>query len=221
MIREIYGKKIGMTQIFDTNGDLVAVTLIEVNPIKILEEKYYASKSVCKIGCFKIAESKTWKVSKPLTGYFKKLGVSPYKLIREVEKDLNYASQNLKEGEAAVPVSEFGVDLFKEGEIVDVRGKTKGRGFAGGMKRHGWAGQPKTHGSTSHRRIGSAGSSAYPSKVIKGLHMPGHMGNVWRTSKKIRIVKIDAEKQLIFVDGSVPGSRGGIVAVRKEKNNKK
>ena len=99
--------------------------------------------------------------------------------------------------------------------MVDVRAKTKGKGFAGGMRRHGWSGQPRSHGSTTHRRIGSAGASAYPSRIIKGLNMPGHMGNSFRTTKNLRVVKVDKEKDLLFVSGSIAGARGALVCIKK------
>ena len=205
MIREIFGKKIGMTEIFDDKGDLIGVTLVEVEPACILEKIDYPKKTVAKIGCFKLADNRVAKVKKPVAGYFSKLGVSPYKLVREVDVT----------GEEIEVKKEIGIEMFNEGDMVDIQGKTKGRGFAGGMKKHGWSGQPGSHGSTTHRRIGSAGASAYPSKIIKGLNMPGHMGNVNRTVKNVKIVKVDAEKQLLFIKGSVSGARGTVLKIKK------
>jgi 50S ribosomal protein uL3 len=115
----------------------------------------------------------------------------------------------------AVASNEVGVEIFKEGEIVDVRAKTKGRGFAGGMKRHGWHGGPATHGHTSHRRIGSNGANTDPGRVVKGHRMPGHYGNAWRTVKNVKVVRIDKEKNLLFIHGAVPGCKGTIVNVKK------
>ena len=263
MIREIYGKKIGMTQIFDEEGNLLPTTLIEVEPVYVLEKVTYSNQTKAKIGCFKIKEARIGKMKKPVKGYFDKLGIEPCKLIREVEveegADFSFSSSDVKEQpqeevqqvqnevkeettevkeeiteakpsdseeidksesvEEEKPVNprQFGVEIFEVGEKIDVRAKTKGKGFAGGMKRHGWSGQPAAHGHTMHRRLGSAGASAYPSKIIKGLGMPGHMGNCFRVTKNLKVLKIDKEKDLIFLQGNVPGARGAIVNLKKIK----
>ncbi|MCF7908792.1 MAG: 50S ribosomal protein L3 [Candidatus Omnitrophica bacterium] len=259
MIKEIYGKKIGMTQTFDTEGNLSAVTLLEVEPVCLLDEINYPTKNRVRIGCFKLNGKKASKVKKPVAGYFNKVGAEAYKLIREVapqvgadfsflsekseNKQLNQESvvsvepteakseelpkESVESTESSEPqvqeVSQeapkdkrqLGVDLFKEGDIVDVQAKTKGKGFSGGMKRWGWRGQPRTHGSTTHRRVGSVGASAYPSRIIKGIHMPGHLGNKFRTTKNLKVLKVDKDKNIIFVSGCVPGARGAVVRVRK------
>ncbi|MFA7677312.1 MAG: 50S ribosomal protein L3 [Candidatus Omnitrophota bacterium] len=267
MIKEIYGKKIGMTQVFDEAGNMLATTLIEIEPVYVLEKIEYPCGTKVKIGCFPINKLKASKVKKPIQGYFKKLGVDFYKYIREVTPeegaDLSFgpkpsngpkiqqeakavsaeplnSEETVKEAKAQDSASQsqsakgkeeiketkkdlketldprrIGVEIFKEGDIIDVRAKTKGKGFAGGMKRYGWAGQPGSHGSTTHRRIGSAGSSAYPSRIIKGLHMPGHMGDCFRTVKKLRVLNIDKDKNILFVNGCVPGSRGTVVKIIK------
>lgn len=252
MIREIYGKKVGMTQVFDEEGSLLPTTLIEVEPVYVLEKVEYPTQTKAKIGCFKIEEKKIGKVKRPVKGYFDKLGISPYKLIREVDieegADFSFTSSDVQgqenetrqpqeesteakssEGEEVAkaevqePASEptdprqIGVDIFEVGEKVDVRAKTKGKGFTGGMKRHGWSGQPGSHGHTTHRRLGSAGASAYPSKIIKGLGMPGHMGDSFRTTKNLKVLKVDKDKDLVFLQGNVPGARGTIVSLRKVK----
>jgi len=255
MIREIYGKKIGMTQIFDEEGNLLPTTLIEVEPVYVLEKVEYPNQTKAKIGCFKIHEKKIGKVKKPIKGYFDKLKVSPYKLIREVDieegadflakqpqKDTAKAEvpepvevpkeegENKSNNEAVEAKGEItdkvkeptdprqiGVEIFEVGEKIDARAKTKGRGFAGGMKRHGWSGQPAGHGHTTHRRLGSAGASAYPSRIIKGLNMPGHMGNSFRVTKNLKVLKVDKDKDLIFLQGNVPGARGSIVSLKKIK----
>ncbi|UCG35144.1 MAG: 50S ribosomal protein L3 [Candidatus Omnitrophota bacterium] len=110
---------------------------------------------------------------------------------------------------------EIGVEIFHEGDVVDVRAKTKGRGFAGGMKRHGWHGQPSSHGSTTHRRIGAAGACAYPGEILKGHRMPGHMGNAFRTIKNLKVIKVDPDNNLLFIKGSIPGARGTVIKVKK------
>jgi large subunit ribosomal protein L3 len=206
MIREIFGKKIGMTQVFDGEGNLIGVSLVEVEPACILEKKEYPNKISAKIGCFKVDEKKLNKIKKPVLGYFKKLQVSAYKLIKEVE--------SVKEAEAK---KEVGLEIFNDGDIVHVRGKIKGRGFQGGVKRHGWHGGPGGHGSMFHRRIGSNGANTDPGRVVRGHRMPGHMGDCFRTTRNVRIIKVDREKNLLFIEGSVPGARGAIINIKKVK----
>jgi len=230
MLKEIYGKKLGMSQLFDENGDLLPVTLLEIEPVCILEEVTYPNHRKVKIGCFKIEGKKVSKLSKAVQGYFNKLGLGNYAVIREVnvENLENNSETKPQENEGIKPVEEtdkdkkesgnpreIGVGIFSEGDVVDVRSKTKGRGFAGGMKRHHWRGQPKSHGSTTHRRVGSVGASAYPSRIIKGLRMPGHMGNAFRTAKKLKVLKIDNEKNILFIRGCVPGPVKSIVRIKK------
>lgn len=234
MIKEIYGRKIGMTQIFTPEGEMIGVTLVEIEPICLLEKVDYPTKTVAKIGFFRVDEKRINKVSKPCLGYFTKLKVSPYKFVREVaiekETDFSFLAKSLplpssqaKDDQAAPLVGqedinnkrEVGIEIFKEGDIVDVQANNKGRGFAGGMKRHNWRGQPGSHGATSHRRIGSAGSNTDPGRVLKGHRMPGHMGNAKCTVKNLKVVKIDREKKLLFVKGSVPGHNQTIVKVKK------
>lgn len=208
MIREILGKKIGMTQIFGDDGTLYGVTLIAIPPSVILEKIVHKDKVKVRIGSFPIPEEKKDRVKKPLLGYFEKLGVQPHKIIKEVSV--------IEDSEEISCGKQVGIEIFEEGEYVDVRGRVKGKGFQGGMKRHGWHGQPASHGSTTHRRIGSAGASTYPARIIKGHRMPGHMGNVYRTIKNMKIVKKDEERNLIFVYGGVPGAVGSIVLVKKK-----
>jgi large subunit ribosomal protein L3 len=247
MIREIYGKKIGMTQVFDGEGNVLAVTLLEVKPVYLLEKIDYSGKVKARIGCFKVEENRIKKMKKPILGYFNSLKVNPYSLIKEVdveknadfsfltkgmsadmktsspEKDIAKTDINAAASDSAEKKSEgfpeisreIGVEIFKEGDTIDVRARTKGRGFAGGIKRHHWSGQPQSHGSMTHRRIGSAGSNTFPGRVLKGLRMPGHMGDSYRTMKNLKVFKIDKAKELLFITGSIPGSRGTIVRVKK------
>jgi len=242
MVREIYGKKIGMTQVFSEEGDLIATTLVEVETACMLEKVDSSGGLKVRIGCFKIFKNKIKKVKKPIKGYFDKLGLSPYKLIREVETEpgadfsfdgnIDSKDQSASEVDSSGEVSveedslqksgqekrnprEVGIEIFKEGDLIDVRARTKGKGFAGGMRRHGWHGQPKSHGSTSHRRIGSAGASAYPSKIIKGLNMPGHMGDRFRTARNLKISKVDSDKNILFIKGNIPGAKGAVVKLKK------
>jgi len=221
MIREIFGKKLGMTQIFDKEGSLCPVTLIEVEPVELLETIDYPKGKAARIACFKCEEKKIDKINKPVLGYFKKLGVSPHKLIREVGLLEEKVAPKKTEGDAKEEVpeqkeqKEFGVELFNDGDMVDVKGRTKGRGFAGGVKRHGWHGGPASHGSMTHRRIGSNGANTDPGRVVRGHRMPGHMGNVIRVMKKLKVLKIDKEKNLLFISGSIPGHRGTVVSIKK------
>lgn len=219
MIREIYGRKVGMTQIFSEEGSPLAVTLLDIEPVYLLEKVSYSRKVKVKIGCFKIDEKKVNKLKKPIRGYFEKLGVSPYKFIREVDVENNFDFPSPKADDKSKSSTgdprQIGIEIFKEGDLVDIGARTKGRGFAGGMKRHGWSGQPCSHGSMTHRRIGSAGASSFPSKIVKGHNMPGHMGDDFRTIKNLKILKVDKDKNLLFIKGSIPGSRGAIVLIKK------
>lgn len=209
MIREIYARKIGMTQIFSEEGDLIPTTLLSVEPVYILEKKEYPAKVCARIGCFKMDERKITKLKKPVKGYFEAIGAPVYKLIREVEME---QGSDLPSDSRLV-----GIEIFSEGQRVDVQAVSKGRGFAGGMKRHGWSGQPMTHGSMMHRRMGSAGANTFPANIFRGKTMAGHMGNCLRTAKNLKVVKIDKEKNILFLKGSLPGPKGVVVRIRKVK----
>lgn len=198
----ILGKKIGMTQVFAEDGKLISVTAIEAGPCPILAVK----EKHIQLG-FDASPAEN-RVKKPLLGYFKKLNISPQKVIREVtkEKDREY-----KLGE------ELKVDLFKSGDFVDISGISKGKGFQGGMKRWGWQGGPKTRGSTSHRRVGSLGSSTSPGRVWKGHHLPGHMGASRVTIQNLKVIKVDLQNNLLLLKGAVPGHKNSYLIIRKAK----
>ena len=202
----IIGKKIGMTQIFTEDGKLVGVTAIEAGPCPVLAVK---EKSI-QI-CFE--PLKEGRGKKPILGFFKKVKVAPHKLIREVMKE---TAREYKIGE------EIKVDLFKQGDFVDVTGTSVGKGFQGGMKRWHWKGGPQTHGSTSHRRIGSIGSTTTPGRVFKGHHLPGHMGAIRTTIQNLKVVKVDAANNIILLNGTVPGHKNSylIIRIAKKKKNK-
>jgi large subunit ribosomal protein L3 len=200
----ILGKKIGMTQIFTETGEFVSVTAIEAGPCPVLAVK----EKNLQLG-FDAAQEKHLK--KPLSGYFKKINVSPCKFIREFAKD---PSVEYKVGQ------EIKVDVFNPGDFVDITGVSKGKGFQGGMKRWHWHGGPRTRGSTSHRRVGSLGSSTSPGRVWKGHHLPGHMGVAAVTTQNLRIVRIDAGNNLLLVKGAVPGHRNSYLMIRKAKKKK-
>ena len=194
-----------MSQLFTDEGNLVPVTVIEAGPcaitqIKTLERDGYEA---VQLG---FGEKKR-NVTKPLQGHFKRSGSSPKRRLREFS--LTEAPELGEEG------SEIKADLFEVGERVDVIGVTKGRGFAGVVKRYNFKGGPASHGHTMHRGTGSIGQCADPSEVWKGRKMPGHMGAVRRAVQNLLVVRVDVEKNLLFVRGGVPGPNGGLVEVRK------
>lgn len=201
----LIGKKLGMTQIFDEGGTAMAVTLIQAGPCPILQKRVPERDgySALQIGF----DRRTPKnVGQPMLGHFKKAGVEPVRCVREMRvEDTNgfEVGQNLD------------VALFKAGDQVDISGVSKGRGFAGPMKRHHSKRGPTTHGSTFHRRPGSGGASSDPSRVIKGKKMPGHLGAISATTQNLMIVGTDPEKNLLVVKGSVPGFNNGYVVIRK------
>jgi len=200
----LLGKKIGMTQIFDENGNFVPVTVVEAGPCPIIK----INKKTLLLGFEKIKED---KLKKPILGIYKKIGVSPCRIMKEVPFDEN---MEVKVGQ------ELKVDIFKEGEFLDVTGISKGKGFQGGMKRWGWSGGPQTHGSMSHRRIGSLGSSTFPGRTLKGHHLPGHMGARKVTVQNLKLVKVIPEKNLLLIKGAVPGSNNGYLVIRKAKKKR-
>ncbi len=195
----LIGKKIGMTQIFSADNKQVPVTAIQAGPCPIL---MVMDKNV-QLG-FDAAKEKS--VKKPQLGLFKKLNITPCRVIRDLSKeaDVEYKIGN-----------ELKVDLFTEGDFVDVSGVSIGKGFAGGMKRWHWKGGPRTHGSTSHRRVGSIGSTTTPGRVFRGHHMPGHMGAKNATVQNLKIIKIDLANNLLLVEGGVPGFKNGYLIVTK------
>lgn len=198
---ELLAKKIGMTQVFAEDNTSIPVTAIEVGPCLVLSVN---DKNV-KLG-FDSTDEK--RMNKPLKGYFAKLKLAPQRLIRDCLKD---AKKEYKVGE------ELKVDLFKAGDFVDVSGISKGKGFQGGMKRWNWSGASMTHGSTSHRRVGSLGSSTTPGRVWKGHHLPGHMGAARITVQNLKVVRVDADKNLLLVRGAVPGYKNSYLMVRNAK----
>ncbi len=203
MIRGLIGKKVGMTQIFDKEGNVVSVTIVETGPCTVLELK--TSPMKVKLG-FDVVKEKALK--KPQLGLFKKLGVPPMKVVSEFESTDNAAYQVGQQLKA---------DLFKPGDFVDVIGTSIGKGFQGGMKRWHWSGGPATHGSMHHRRVGSIGASAYPSRTLPGHNMPGHMGDERVTNQGLRVMQVDIENNLLVLKGAVPGFNKGFVYVNRSK----
>jgi len=197
----LLGKKIGMTRLYDEKGVACPVSILEAGPCVVLG----ASGDRLKMGFEDIAEK---KVKKPVSGFFKKINITPKKYVREFSfKD----AANFKIGDS------LKADLFKVNDIIDVVCTSKGKGFQGGMKRWNWHGGPASRGSTSHRRVGSIGSTTTPGRVIKGHHMPGHMGNAQVTVKNLKVINVNIEHNIIAVKGAVPGFRGAFVVIKKVK----
>ena len=196
----LLGKKIGMTVVFTPEGKKVSVTAIELGPCPVLA---VLEKSI-QLGFDITRES----LSKAVNGIFKKAKTAPRKFMREVPRE---------KGKEYTVGEELKVDIFKEGTFVDVTGVSKGKGFQGGMKRWHWAGGPGTHGHTSHRRVGSIGSTTSPGRVFKGHHMPGHMGNETVTVQNCKVIKVDIESNILLVKGAIPGHKNTYVIVRSAK----
>jgi large subunit ribosomal protein L3 len=203
----ILGRKVGMTQIFVEDGTAIPVTVIKAGPCLVVQRKTAKSDGyeAVQIG---LVEERPAKLSKPRAGHFKKAGVAPLRKLEEF--DLT-AGEELKAGD------EVKASIFQEKEWVDVVGTSKGKGYQGVMKRHNFGGGQGGHGSMFHRAPGSIGSSAYPSRVMKGMRMAGRMGGERVTTKNLLIVKVDAEQNLIYVRGAVPGPKTGYVAIRRAK----
>ena len=209
----LIGKKIGMTREFYKTGQSIPVTVLKLEKarvIQVIEEAKRGYKAV-QVGFGNI---KTSKISKAMKGYFSKKNTEPKKKLKEFKVD---NIENYKEG------NEFGLEIFKDIKFVDVRSTTIGKGFAGVMKRHNFAGLRATHGvSVSHRSHGSTGQRQDPGKVFKGKKMAGHMGNKVRTMQNLEIIKSDLENDLLYLKGSIPGSKNSEVLVKKAiKNIKK
>ena len=207
----LIGRKVGMTQVFGDDGSHLPVTVIQAGPCTITAVRTKATDGydALQLGF----EAKKKNVTKPMQGHFKKLGVGALGVLRELRLDRAAAE---KLGDYTVG-QHIGVDIFAPGEIVDVVGVTKGKGFQGGVKRHNWKGGEATHGSMFHRAPGSIGGSSNPSRVFPGMRAAGRMGGKRITTKNVRVVKVDEEKNLIFLFGAVPGPRGGYVTIRRAK----
>ena len=205
MVKEIYGKKIGMTQIFSEDGIAIPVTVIEAKPLTVVAKKT-ADKEGYNAIVVSFGEVKEKNVNKPRKGVFAKAGVEVQRHLREIKVE------NVDEYEIG---SKITVETFTTEDRVDVQGITKGKGFQGVIKRHGQHRGPMSHGSMYHRRPGSMGPTSTPGRVFKGKKLPGHMGNKVSTILNLDIVRVDSDKNAILVKGSVPGAKNSIVKVRK------
>lgn len=208
---QLIGKKIGMTQIYDGNANLVPVTVVQAGPCPVVQVKTTESDGYNAVQIAYGAQKKE-RLTKPEQGHFAKAGIDPHAVLSEIRFDDN--APEYKVGDVLT------VTTFKEGQIVDVIGTTKGRGFQGNVKRHNQAGQPASHGHMMHRRPGSIGMRQTPGHVFKGKDMPGHMGQVRRTTQNLTVVKIVEDQNLILIKGSVPGANGDLVYVREAKKAK-
>ena len=204
MINAIFGKKVGMTQLWTEDDRVVAVTVIQAEPNKVCQVKTTETDGyeAVQLGFGTI---KAKKVNRPMAGHFAKQGIEPTRYLREVRVE------NASEYKAG---DEQTVAAFAEVKKVDVTGTSKGKGFQGVIRRHGFGGGPGSHGSRFHRAPGSIGMCATPSRVLKGMRMPGHMGCDTVTVKNLEVMRIDEDQSLILVKGAVPGGKNGIVRVR-------
>jgi large subunit ribosomal protein L3 len=208
MVREIIGKKLGMTRLFSQEGNIVPVTVIEAGPCPIIQKKTKEKDgyNALQVG---FLPKKSNRMNRPLTGHVKKSGRGGFYILKELRVD---------EVEPYELGQEIAVDIFQPGDLVDVAGTSKGRGFSGVMKRHGFRGSPGSHGAHEYfRHGGSIGAAADPSRTFKGKKMPGHFGNQMVTVQKIEVVEVRPQQNLMFLKGAVPGWRNGIVTIRQAK----
>lgn len=205
LMKGILGRKVGMTQIFDEEGRVVPVTLIEAGPCYVVQKKTLENDGYISVqlGFEALKES---KVKKPQAGHFQRAGIAPLKFLREFRIDNH---DDLEEGQV------IDVSVFEAGDVVDVTGTSKGKGFAGVVKRHHFAGGPKTHGqSDRHRAPGSVGAGTTPGRVFKGMRMAGRMGGERVTVSNLTVVIVDPEKNLLAIKGSIPGAKNSLVMVK-------
>jgi len=205
MKKMIIGRKIGMTQVFAEDGAAIPVTAIEVEPSVIIQKKSLVKDGydAVQLGYGRVKQN---KVTKPMQGHFAKANKGYFRILKEMRSD------QIQEYELGQEVT---LDIFESGEMVDITGTTKGKGFAGVIKRHGFRGGRATHGSMFHRAPGSIGASAYPSRVFKGKKLPGQMGDKQKTVKNLMIWSIRPERNLLLIKGAVPGARNGYLFIKQ------
>ncbi len=201
----LLGKKIGMTNVFSSDGRLVPVTVVQVGPCVVTQVK---TKETDGYNALQLGfdEKPVEKLTKPIAGHLSKSGDKGFRVLREFRTD---------DGQEVEAGATIGIDIFDIGDKVNISGTSKGRGFQGTIKRHGFSRGPETHGSRNHRKPGSIGNSAWPGRVFKGKKLPGHMGTDRQTIKNLTIVDIKHEDNLLLVKGPVPGFKTGILEVQK------
>jgi len=201
----LIGKKLGMSQVFLPDGTLVPVSVIQAGPCPIIQIKSEKSDGY---NAIQLGFSGKKRLGKPIKGHIKRAGVKSVVQLREIRVK---NPENYKVG------ANLDVSIFSDGDKLKVTGWTKGRGFTGGMKRWGWSGGPATHGGMSHRRVGSSGAGTSPGRIWKGKTMPGRYGNEQVTTKNLKVIKIEKEKNLIYLKGAVPGARNNYLLLIKEE----
>jgi large subunit ribosomal protein L3 len=214
MINGIIGKKIGMTQLFADDGTVTPVTVIKAGPCVVVQKKSAAGRDgydAVQLGLVEEKPVKLKNVNKPMRGHFEKTGggVPPTRILKEFR--LEDAADATNVGDTIL------VDQFADGDSIEVVGRSKGRGFAGTVKRHNFNRGPESHGSMNVRAPGSIGASAYPSRVVKGMRSSGHMGDERVTIKGLTVARVDVENNLLMVRGAVPGAQGSVVIIKKAK----
>jgi len=212
MLNGIFGKKAGMTQFFTEDGDRVPVTIVKADPVTVIRKKTVDKDGygAVQIGVEELSESKGRSVSKSVKGHFKQ------------QKPTRYLRETSATDQEAIEIGQkFDISIFAKGELVDVTGISKGRGFSGVIKRHNFGGGPAAHGHRFHRATGSIGSSADPSRVFKNKKMPGQYGNNRVTVQRLEIVDVNTELNVLLIKGAIPGPNGRLVEVRKSVKARK
>jgi large subunit ribosomal protein L3 len=206
MVTGLIGKKVGMTQLFQQDGRVQPATVLKAGPCVVAQVKTVDSDGyqAVQLG---LVEARASKENKPTQGHFKKAGVPPTRVRREVRVAAG--------GDVPKPGDQVGVSIFADGDRVDVIGTSRGKGFQGVVKRHHFAGGRGSHGSMFHRAPGSIGASSYPSRVVRGMRMAGHMGSDRVTVRNLRVLRVDAENNLLLLEGAVPGGPNSVVVIRK------
>jgi len=211
----LLGKKIGMTQIFEEDGTVVPVTVVKTGPCVVVQRKTSETDGYEAVQLGLVEEIPPRRVAKPRRGHFAKAGVAPTRRLAEFA----LGEPSAQDGAVAIEVGmEIGASIFAVDEYVDVTGTSKGKGFQGVMKRHGFSGGRATHGSMFHRAPGSLGNSSDPSRVYPGRKLPGRMGGKRITTKNVRVIRVEADKNLLFLKGPVPGPNNGYVSIRRAKH---
>jgi large subunit ribosomal protein L3 len=208
----LLGKKLGQTRVYDAKGNVIAVTVVQAGPNRVIQVKAKDGKDGYNAVQLGFDDQKESRLTKPLLGHLRKFNAQPVKRIREF-RDF---SLSVKAGDV------IGAGIFAQGDFVDAIGVTKGRGFEGVVKRHHFRGGDSTHGAKGwHRRSGAIGQRLFPGTVMRGMKMPGHMGQVRRTVQNLKIIQVRDAENLLLIQGAIPGSKGDYVVIRESKKNPK